>query len=65
MASAGGPTRSCERRADEPARRAWHLAEASTGPDEVVAGLLQEVAHANLFRGDSVGAIKSCSGGRP
>jgi DNA-binding CsgD family transcriptional regulator len=47
-----------ERRADEPARRAWHLAEASTGPDEVVAGLLQEVAHANLFRGDSVGAIK-------
>jgi DNA-binding CsgD family transcriptional regulator len=47
-----------ERRADEPARRAWHLAEASTGPDEQVAALLQQVAHANLFRGDSVGAIK-------
>jgi DNA-binding CsgD family transcriptional regulator len=47
-----------ERRADEPARRAWHLAEAATGPDEEVAALLQEVAHANLFRGDSVGAIK-------
>jgi DNA-binding CsgD family transcriptional regulator len=47
-----------ERRADEPARRAWHLAEASTGPDEEVAALLQQVAHANLFRGDSVGAIK-------
>ena len=46
------------RRADEPARRAWHLAEASTGPDEEVAALLQQVAHANLFRGDSVGAIK-------
>lgn len=44
-------------RADEPARRAWHLAEACTGPDETVAALLQEVAHSNLFRGDSVGAI--------
>jgi DNA-binding CsgD family transcriptional regulator len=47
-----------ERRADEPARRAWHLAEASTGPDEHVASLLQRVAHADLFRGDSVSAIK-------
>lgn len=47
-----------ERRADEPARRAWHLAEASTGPDENVACLLQQVAHADLFRGDSVSAIK-------
>ena len=46
-----------ERRRDDPARRAWHLAEASTGPDEEVAALLQQVAHANLFRGDSVGAI--------
>lgn len=46
-----------ERRADQPARRAWHLAEASVGPDEQVAALLQDVAHANLFRGDSVGAI--------
>ncbi|MGI5229450.1 AAA family ATPase [Actinoallomurus sp. CA-142502] len=46
-----------ERHADEPARRAWHLAEACTGPDEEVAALLQEVAHANLFRGDSVSAI--------
>ncbi len=46
-----------ERRADQPARRAWHLAEASIGPDEQVAALLQDVAHTNLFRGDSVGAI--------
>ncbi|WP_406036562.1 AAA family ATPase [Micromonospora sp. NBC_00898] len=46
-----------ERRRDEPQRRAWHLAEASEGPNEQVAALLQEVAHTNLFRGDSVGAI--------
>ncbi len=46
-----------DRRADQPARRAWHLAEASIGPDEQVAALLQDVAHTNLFRGDSVGAI--------
>jgi len=47
-----------ERHAGQPARRAWHLAEASTGPDENVAALLQQVAHADLFRGDSVSAIK-------
>lgn len=46
-----------ERRKDEPQRRAWHLAEASEGPNEQVAALLQEVAHKNLLRGDSVGAI--------
>lgn len=38
-------------------RRAWHLAESSTGPDEVTAALLQRVAHTNLSRGDSVSAI--------
>jgi len=46
-----------ERRTGEPARLAWHLAEASLGPDERVAAMLQQVAHANLARGDSVGAI--------
>jgi len=49
--------RLASRRAGEPARQAWHLAEAATGPDERVAALLQQVAHTNLFRGDSVGAI--------
>jgi DNA-binding CsgD family transcriptional regulator len=42
---------------DRPGRHAWHLAEATAEPDERVAALLQEVAHANLRRGDSVGAV--------
>ena len=46
-----------ERRQDDPQRCAWHLAEASTGPDEEVAARLQQVAHTDLLRGDSVGAI--------
>jgi DNA-binding CsgD family transcriptional regulator len=41
----------------QPERRAWHLAEASVGPDEDVAGLLQEAAQRILRRGDSVGAV--------
>ena len=45
------------RLADQPERHAWHLAEATDGPNERVAALLQEVAHANLRRGDSVGAV--------
>jgi DNA-binding CsgD family transcriptional regulator/tetratricopeptide (TPR) repeat protein len=45
------------RRVEQPARHAWHLAEAATGPDERVAGLLHRVAHANLQRGDAGGAI--------
>jgi DNA-binding CsgD family transcriptional regulator len=42
---------------DRPDRRAWHLAKAATGPDEEVAGLLEQVAHCVLDRGDAVGAI--------
>jgi hypothetical protein len=42
---------------DQPDRGIWHLAEATVEPDEHVAALLQGVAHANLRRGDSVGAV--------
>ena len=38
-------------------RRSWHLAEAATGPDEHVAGLLDETAQRVLRRGDAVGAV--------
>ena len=40
-----------------PERRAWHLAEATVGPDEDVAALLEESAHTILRRGDAVAAI--------
>ena len=40
-----------------PERRAWHLAEASVGPNERVAALLEEAARAVLRRGDAVAAI--------
>src|SRR5262249_4986073 len=43
--------------AGEPERRAWHLAEAAVEPNEEVAALLQEVAHANIRRGDAESAI--------
>jgi DNA-binding CsgD family transcriptional regulator len=42
---------------DEPERRAWHLAEAAVKPDEEVAALLQEIAHANFRRGDAESAV--------
>ncbi len=47
-----------ERHETEQARRAWHLAEASTGPDESVAALLEEVSRSDLARGDAVTAVK-------
>ena len=43
--------------ADDPQRRAWHLAEASVQPDEGVAGLLEASARQMLSRGDPVGAV--------
>jgi DNA-binding CsgD family transcriptional regulator len=42
-----------------PDRRAWHLAEATEGVDEEVAGLLEDVGRASLRRGDSVGAVRA------
>ena len=40
-----------------PERRAWHLAEATVGPDEEVASFLEETARKVLRRGDAVAAI--------
>ncbi|BCB86216.1 AAA family ATPase [Phytohabitans suffuscus] len=44
-------------RADRPERRAWHLARATVGPDERVAGLLMRAAHTHRRRGDAAGAF--------
>ncbi|MFD5508341.1 ATP-binding protein [Streptomyces sp. NPDC127051] len=46
-----------EHTADRPERRAWQLAQATVDPDEHVAALLEQTAHAVLRRGDANGAI--------
>ena len=43
--------------ADQPDRHVWHIAEATVGPDEHVAALLESAGHRVLRRGDGVGAV--------
>ncbi len=43
--------------ADDPERRAWHLAEAVAGPEETAAALLELAAHRALHKGDAVRAV--------
>ncbi|MER7930558.1 AAA family ATPase [Streptomyces sp. NPDC096057] len=42
---------------DRPERRADHLGEATTHPDESVGALLEQAAHLRLRRGDALGAV--------
>jgi DNA-binding CsgD family transcriptional regulator len=44
---------------DQPERRTLHLAEATVGPDEHVAALLDQMARGTLRRGDAVGAVSA------
>jgi DNA-binding CsgD family transcriptional regulator/DNA polymerase III delta prime subunit len=48
-----------ERLADQPERAAWHLAQATVGPDEDVAHRLEEAAYAIRRRGDAAGSVSA------
>ncbi len=50
-------TELAERAADRPEQRAWHLAQATVGADELVAGLLQEQASRALSADDALAAV--------
>ncbi len=45
--------------ADDPDRRAWHLAAATLQPDETIAALLEETGNRSLHRGDPAGALNA------
>ncbi|GGM62243.1 AAA family ATPase [Dactylosporangium sucinum] len=45
------------RMADRPERAAWHLAQATAGPDEEVARRLEHAAYTVRSRGDAAGAV--------
>lgn len=45
--------------ADQPDRHAWHLAEATVEPNEMVAAQLEATATRTLARGDAVGCVKA------
>lgn len=46
-----------DRQPDNPERRAWHLANATAGTDERVAGLLEAAAREIRARGDAAGSV--------
>ncbi|MEY9968487.1 DNA-binding CsgD family transcriptional regulator [Streptacidiphilus sp. MAP12-16] len=53
--------RLAQARAAFPDQHAWHLAQATLGPDEDIAVLLEASAHRLLRRGDAVGAVTALS----
>ena len=53
--------RSLAARVAVPELRAWHLAEATVGPDESVASQVESAAHIHLSRGDAVRAVAEMS----